>query len=545
MPVMSKLQIRAKVLSVLSEIKSGNNFGVELILRSVSMLSDIEDKNTLLDVFFKEVIKMNDDEVACCACIVKELVHKDIVEEAIFDILKKSSLSDEAKYKLVQLLRIVGASRSINEIPQYFENPQELIDLETEKMLERASFNPETMLDFLDFIYAVSDRDKQLLLTSLKDDYTGDNLANLLYPVLYSDFTDDIKIKVIDILSESKSSLALKPLDYLLSVSENKEILSAVELALKKLKLSGASQEKADKFYSDIVKDFKPYEFYTTIPDGAGNQALLASVLNKENNINFVAVVINDLLGIVDCFGFYNISKDETNRVISKFYKSEGKYKVSDKYVKTRLLNAIQTTIENRLVFPYEFIAWYTLLFNLPHLESTIDDYIEKIKCDDKVEKDKIIDVLSNEYTYRWFISSSEKESLKEAIDKIYNLVELKEENFNQILVEYVDKIFDSAEENIWKNRLKQLIYLLNENDYKSEASKFLKLLKDDELFILFKQVIIQRSLFNNLLLLKENVKQSSLPINIFRKKMVNDEKYNIAKIEDIVFELKKSWLNE
>ena len=121
----------------------------------------------------------------------------------------------------------------------------------------------------------------------------------------------------------------------------------------------------------------------------------------------------------------------------------------------------------------------------------------------------------------------------------------MKEENFNQILVEYVDKIFDSAEENIWKNRLKQLIYLLNENDYKSEASKFLKLLKDDELFILFKQVIIQRSLFNNLLLLKENVKQSSLPINIFRKKMVNDEKYNVAKIEDIVFELKKSWLNE
>ena len=94
----------------------------------------------------------------------------------------------------------------------------------------------------------------------------------------------------------------------------------------------------------------------------------------------------------------------------------------------------------------------------------------------------------------------------------------------------FFDKIFDSAEENIWKNRLKQLIYLLNENDYKSEASKFLKLLKDDELFILFKQVIIQRSLFNNLLLLKENVKQSSLPINIFRKKMVNDEKYNVAK---------------
>ena len=176
MTQLSKLQIRAKVLSVLSEIKSDDRFSSNLLSNYVSVLSEIEDRKALFDIILKEVIKMSEEEVAFASCLVKELVPKDYVEEAIFDVLKTSSYSDEAKYKLVQLLRIVGSASAVNQVPQYFDNPQELIDLETEKMIKRASFNPETMLDFLDFIYAVSDNDKSLLLDSLKDDYTGEVL---------------------------------------------------------------------------------------------------------------------------------------------------------------------------------------------------------------------------------------------------------------------------------------------------------------------------------------------------------------------------------
>lgn len=545
MAEMSKLQIRAKVLSVLSEIKSANNLNSELLLSFIAKLSDIEDRKSLFDIFLKEFIKMSEDEVSFCSCMIKELVDKDYVEKAVFDVLKSSSFSDEAKYKLVQLLRVVGASNTINQAPQYFDNPQELIDLETEKMLERASFNPETMLDFLDFIYAVSDRDKSILLSSLKDDYTGDNLTNLIYPILYSDFSDDIKIQVVDILSESKSALALAPFEFLLKVSENKKLTSAVELGLKKLKFAGVNQEKANDFYKKLLNDLKPYEFYTTVPDGAGNQALLASVFNKDNNINFVAIVINDLSGIVDCFGFYNITQDETNRVISKFYLSEGKYKVSDSYIKSRISDAIQKTIENKALFPYEFVCWNTLLFNIEPLKSSIDEYIQLSQKDCMVDKNQIVDVLSKEYTYRWFINSLENLSLKEAIDKVYDLQDLDLEEIDKILLDFTDKIFDEKEQKIWKNRIKQLVYLLNENSLKKDANLFLQLLKNDDLFELFKQVIVQRSIFNNLLLLKDNVKKSSLPTNIFKKKIVSEERYELKQIEKVILKLKKCWLNE
>ena len=78
--------------------------------------------------------------------------------------------------------------------------------METQKLLENAVFNPEAMLDFLDFVYAVPKNDKQLLLASLKEDYKGDVLANIVYPILYADFDDEFKLLAIDILSESKSS---------------------------------------------------------------------------------------------------------------------------------------------------------------------------------------------------------------------------------------------------------------------------------------------------------------------------------------------------
>lgn len=544
MAEMSKLQIRAKVLSVLSEIKTDRNFNSDVLLSYVSYLSDIDDRKAMFDVIIKELLKMSDDEVAFCSCLIKELVPKDYVEEAVFEVLKSNSYSDEAKYKLVQMLRIVGFSSAFNEIPQYFENPQGMLDLETEKMLERASFNPETMLDFLDFIYAVSDNDKSILLASLKDDYTGDNLANLIYPILYSEFSDKIKKQVVEILVDTKSSLALAPMEYLLKVTENNELSSAIELGLKKLKFSGATQEKVNQFYNDIVCDYKPFECYATVVDGAGNQALLISRLNKDNNVNFVAVVINDVSGIVDCFGFYNISQSETKRVISKFYQSEGKYKVSECYIKTKLNNAVETTIKNKSVFPYEYICWGTLLFDLQPLSFSIDEFVSNLDFTFKFKNDDIADVLSKEYSYRWFINYTENACLKQLVEEIYNLDEIKIESVNSILVNYIDKVFDENVCILWKNRIKDLIYLLKENVKNNDYFIFVEMIKDENLFYLFKQIILQRSIFNNILLLKENVKTSVLPTNIFKKKSVNEEKYSIQKIDKIVCVLKKSWLN-
>ena len=205
MAQLSKLQIRAKVLSVISDIKSLNSFNEDLMNKFVEELSDIEDKASLIDIFIKEFIKLSENEYMFASCIIKAIISVDLVQDKVFEILKSNVYSDDAKYKLVQLLRVVGSNNAYDAIPQYFDNPEEVLDKETQKLLENAVFNPEAMLDFLDFLYAVPQKDKKLLLSSLIEDYKGDALANIIYPILYADFDSD-KISITNNLNSSSKS---------------------------------------------------------------------------------------------------------------------------------------------------------------------------------------------------------------------------------------------------------------------------------------------------------------------------------------------------
>ena len=123
MAQLSKLQIRAKVLSVISEVKTLKSYNENVVNKFVGELSDIEDKSALFEIFIKEFIKLDEQEYILCSCIIKELVDVNVICDKTYEILKSSNYSDEAKYKLVQLLRITGNTADYTNIPEHFENP--------------------------------------------------------------------------------------------------------------------------------------------------------------------------------------------------------------------------------------------------------------------------------------------------------------------------------------------------------------------------------------------------------------------------------------
>ncbi|MBE7705333.1 MAG: hypothetical protein E7Z90_05935 [Cyanobacteria bacterium SIG29] len=540
MAQLSKLQIRAKVLSVISEIKSLNTFSEDLMKKFIEELSDIEDKVSLIDIFIKEFIKLSENEYMFASCIIKAIVSVNLVQDKVFEILKSNVYSDDAKYKLVQLLRVVGSNNAYDAIPQYFDNPEEVLDKETQKLLENAVFNPEAMLDFLDFLYAVPPKDKKLLLSSLIEDYKGDALANIIYPILYADFDDEFKLFVIDILSESKSSLAIEPFNYLSQITDNQEVINACTVGLKKLKLAGASEEKADVYFTSAIKDFVPAEFYTTLPDGSGNQALLISRKNKEDKYAFQAVVVNDRYGIVDCFGFYNISKGEFDKIVAKFYKSEGKYKVSCEYIKTLINQALEQSIKAKRVLPYEFICWNILTRDIKPLDYNYVDFVNENIIVEDVEKDDILELLTKDFTLRWFISKDDNHFLGEVLDDFY-----KADNFEKDSITKMHTIaLSCVDENLWKNRIYNLVYLLFVNNLTEDASKFYNILTDSKYFDLFKSILVQRSIFSHFTILRENQKEFALTVNIFRKKTATENQYDVKKIDNILDILKKCWID-
>ena len=541
---LSKLQIRAKVLSLISEIKSLQSDDNDLLTKFVNELEEIEDRNTLFDVFIKEFIKMSETEYTFCSCILKALVSVDYMQEKVFEMLKLNVYSDDTKYKLVQLLRIVGSNSAYDAIPQYFENPEEVLDMETQKLLETAVANPEAMLDFLDFIYAVPKKDKKLLLSSLIEDYSGDMLANIVYPILYADFDDEFKLFVIDILSESKSSLAIEPFKYLTEITDNKEIKDACSVGLKKLKLAGASEEKVVEYYNDILKALKPSKFYTTIPDGNGNQALLISRKSSSQKYVFEAVVINDNYGIIDTFGFFNISKTEFDKIVAKFYSSEGKYQVTPEYVKYRINKALETSKNKKRVLPYEFVCWDILMKDIQPLEESLQELVDSLNYVEVSDK-SLVELMSLPHTLRWYIKSDENEELKILLDKIYNQQVPSIDFINESMYKSESLIFDEVTLNSWKDKLYNLVYLLYVNSMKQEAVMFYSFLKNDVSFNLFKSILLQRSVFSHFVTLKEYIKESKSVVNIFKKRNNTEDEYNSKKIDEILDLMRKSWLNE
>ena len=542
MTEMSKLQIRAKVLSVISEIKSLQYRNEEAFQKYLKELDEISDKKAMLDIFLKEYIKLEEDDYPFCACLLKELIPlKDITDKAM-DYLKSSAYSDECKYKIVQMLRISGGNYNYSELPEYFDNPDEIMDLETKRLLDSAVFNPESMLDFLDFVSAVSENDRNLLLKSLSLDYNGDELANIVYPVLYSDFSDEFILQAIDILLDSKSSLAIAPFEYLIKVSSNEKIVSACNLGLKKLKLAGASKEKANEYFKNILRNSKPAQCFVTIPDGSGKQALLTT--RKQNdNYSLAAFVISDLSGITDCFGFFNISKNEVLKVINKFCNSEGHYIVPNEYVKSQIIASQQLNIDNKLYFPYEFICWKPVIEDVEPMNISLKTYAEENCNIQPVSNEEAISLLVEEYTLRWFLTPSDNDIIRDITENIYNQQSIDIKEINKMLKDNINNVFNAEITDIWINRFYNLIYILSNNDRKQEADIFYSILKNEELFELFKQIIVQRSVFNYFVALKENTKNSFFTTNIFRKRNSNENKYDIKQLNNIIDILKRGWL--
>ena len=102
----------------------------------------------------------------------------------------KNNLStNQAKICALDFLRDIDTNWTYDDFDKYLDNPDEFIDSDTRKILDSAIANPEVQIDFMDFLSSLPDDDKITLLNSLANDYSEDELANMLIPVFLSSQT--------------------------------------------------------------------------------------------------------------------------------------------------------------------------------------------------------------------------------------------------------------------------------------------------------------------------------------------------------------------
>lgn len=536
----NKLQIRAKILSSIISMQN-NSHDREFIKNTIAELNAIEDKSSVLEILVKEFLKENSEmRDYTISFLIKELVPQDITEKAMFETLASPKIKDDIKAKAVGFLREIGKHVNYDEYVKYFENPDEIIDADTVKLLENARVNPESQIDFLDFLEALPQNEKEILVSSLTEDYDGDNLANILIPIILSDPYSDISQIAIKAIGESRSYLAYPVLVFLSENIDDLQVKSNVQKSLSLLKLSGIKEDVTVDYYKRLLMDSPVYKCFVNFPDGHGNIGLIFSRKNEHSFIQMFALVLNDTEGIVDCFGFNEISEGEFDRIVNKFYQNDIVVSVDAEFCKYLMVNAEKISRLKYREISYEYIAWSLIAKDIDYVEIDLAQGLSKTELNDFLLKQ----LYEKEYFNKWFFDVQSNENFASIIDEIVDNKCSDAQKFEQILEENKPKVYSSAFLKIFDRRLLLSAYLALKNDEQTFADLIYSLIDPSDIKEKFMKELLKKSVYEYFLSQKDRYESIKSATSIFARRANKDlQDIDIKYIEQCIKEIEQNWI--
>lgn len=543
---LNKLQIKAEILTVISKLQT--NLEAANVDEILETLIFQEDKKSILDVLIKELTKANDQKSVLICFLLLKLCDKVQLEDALWDALKNPSVADATKTIILNVLKDMGNKVDYEKLEEYFENPNDVIDADTQKLLQTAIINPEAQIDFLDFLNSLSDMDSKILVQSLGDDYSSDNLANILNPLVLYTPTSEIGKISIDILGETKSQLALHTLVEALDPNtfiDDEVTIALIKKNISKLKISGVREDNAIEFYKNLLSS-KPYCSYSSYPDGHGNQAVIFSRERENETIQIVAIVVNDTYGIIDCFGFNEISKPEFERIVDRFYNGDEHVYLNASAIKTFLLNAEKLTRKVNGKISYEYICWKTLLSDI-QAEQVPIELILKSQIEQKSLSDKELEkIYMFDFIQKWFFDANYSEEFKSFISILNNKICANDFNidFDAIISENLENIFSCEQKNLLDKRILTSAYLEYLSGKKNDAQLMYSLYFDEDKKSELSKNIIRKSIYEYYVSLKFKYKEEHKMTNIFamRNKQKTSE-LTPKQIDSTISLIEKLWV--
>ena len=533
---LSKLELRAKVIDIIDRL----NIDISDIQHQMELTKELKNLGNLelvVHTLLKELNTDDENKIQKVSFLLLEMNSLEHSKDILWEYIKSSDSSDRLKEASCILLKSLGEHITAEDLLDYMDDPQKLIDSETQKLMETALSNPEAQVDLIDFMFAVSKEEQISLIKSLVYDYPGDSLANILSTVAESIDDESVKELCINILSETKSHNALGCLEDILTYSTNANLRKQASLALKKLKLLGISSEEGN--YGNrgerMCEDSKPYTFFTTYPDGVGSQCVVCSRIDSNGLFSVVNTIVDDIDGVIDCFGFFCITEFDFNKILDRLNNQSITIEITPEYAKKILSEAELLTKKQQYSIPYEYSCWKHTLYDIHPADLDIDGCVKKW-ADEIVLPDYKLIEQSNIFS-SWFFEESDNECSKNMIEDIFSAVE-KEESLSVIDIdnkidEYLVKIFDEKQLDILFNRMKTCAYLADiqedvalRNSVSFVAEEIKNTEKDSLKDIRFLLNILRKTVLEAFLReLNKHKTNKNSPTNIFTNYKKNTEK--------------------
>lgn len=536
----NKLQIRAKLLSAIINMQN-NSQDRAYIKKTLEELNAIVDKDAVLDILNREFLKENSQmRDYTITFLISELTDPQKAEAVMFETLANPKIKDSVKAKAVGFLREAGKHVNYEQYINYFENPDEIIDADTVKLLENARVNPESQIDFLDFLEALPQAEKEMLVESLTQDYDGDNLANILIPIIYANPYGDISQIAISAIGESKSMLAYPVLKWLEENTDDLKVKANVQKSLSLLKLSGIKEDITKEYYKRLLSGSPVYKCFVNFPDGHGNIGLIFSRKNEASFIQMFALVLNDIDGIIDCFGFNEISEGEFDRIVNKFFSNDRVVLADETLCKYLMVNAEKISRLKFQEISYEYAAWASITRDIDYEDLNLSDGLSKIELNDFLLKQ----LYDKGYFEKWFFSVSDNEKFATLIDKIADdkICDIKQ--IETLLNENMPQIFDDAFLKILNRRLLVSAHFARLNNEQTFADMLYSLIDESECKNCFKEDMLKKSIYEYFLSQKDRYESIKSATSIFARRANKDlQEIDIKYVENCIKEIEKNWV--
>ena len=521
---LNPFEIKSALNSLLNKIISPSD--IQNCLADFEMLDAQEDKTFLAKLLFKELSNCSKEKIPVICFLLERYVEKDILINKFWEMLKNTSLDSEVKITIINLLREMDADWSYKDCEEVLGNDAaEILDANTKQLLDSAIINPEVQIDFMDFLASIRVQDKITLLNSFGQDFGDDALANILIPVFESEPNSPQGLEALKLLGETKSQFALNVLERMNNIVKG-EISQNIRKSLAKLKMAGIREDNTKDFYKKILSNTKPDKFYITYPDGHGDMAMIFTRITEEKRIRFVSIVINIEFGIKDCFGFFDISQFECDKILERFLKDERTAAISSVDFKTILYNAEKISREHDFgKLPYEYVCWKNLLADVDFEDKSIEQILKEQIMPEKIN-DKIFEKLDEmKVSKHWFLDEKYSKEFLKVIKELKST-----DNPDDLIEKYTEIVFYPEEKDLWKKKLLISSFIKYSVGKVEEAVEIYSLLFDENLMEKFFQNLLKRSIYEYLMTIKYN-------------KDLNREQFTPQEIDNKIEYIEKKWV--
>ncbi len=454
----AKILLRSQILELLSKLKTSKNFSDNNVERIIAELKHLGDDDFVVQTLIKEINCLDANFDSLLLILARE-ISPSICEKHSFDLLQSKTITDRKKLFLINNLRDMGQKVDYNDIQTYITNPDEVVDMETKNFLEAAKINPEAQIDFLDFFLTVNDVDKKLLLDSIVADFNGDELANVITPIIFYNPLDPIVPYCIEALKKCKSYIAFEPLKWIIESVDDDALKSQARRVINELKLLGLRENFSKKeLYAHRLQDSKPIGYWASLVDGADNFSLIFARERDGGEISTFFTVINLNKGAAASFGFNDISKEEFDTILKRFFADSPMIKLDISIGQKLLENSF-----NAHKIPYELLCWRVLTYDIDPFDKDLDAHFIV-----GLQKKQLNSTITDKYIENWFFKYGDNAAFDAVIDRINEHRPQTIGAIDVLIEDSMCNIFSNEEPEIFNRKLLYQAYfvsLLNDRD--------------------------------------------------------------------------------